>query len=124
MMMSRVSASIWIGPRGLSIFPALQQRHGLVAIDLALQLLDRMHDRGHAVVTGDGHEVGRRIRAVFLFPGRDELRVHRIVEVGVVMMACVMRPSALCPIGCSLVSCVMSPGPISLMPASFMPSAA
>src|SRR5215813_3130467 len=66
--------------------PALEGLQRGVHLDLALEHLRHVDDRRHAVIAADGHEVGRRIRAVLLLPRLDEALVLRVVEVGVVVV--------------------------------------
>src|SRR5262249_34612180 len=66
--------------------PALERLQCRVGLDLALERVDDVDDRSHAVVAADRHEVGRRAGAVLLLPRLDEALVLRIVEVGVVVV--------------------------------------
>ena len=75
-----------IGPRGLSNFQPLSASSALSVSILPLSVLHDVDDRRHAVVAADRHEVGRRVGAVLLLPGRDEALVLRVVEVGVVVV--------------------------------------
>src|SRR5207244_10383497 len=63
--------------RAVRILPVLEDLHGLLGIELALLLLDRLDDDGRAVVGARGDEIGRLARAILLLPGGDELLVRR-----------------------------------------------
>src|SRR5215813_5759771 len=71
---------------GARELPALERPEGGVDLDLALERLDDVDDRRHAVVAADRHEVGRRGGAVLLLPRLDEALVLRVVEIRVVMV--------------------------------------
>src|SRR5215510_10079281 len=66
--------------------PAFERLELRLGLDLALERVDDVDDRGHAVVAADRHEVGGRAGAVLLLPRLDEALVLRIVEVGVVVV--------------------------------------
>src|SRR5262245_6807818 len=68
--------------RAVELAP-LEGRERLVRVDLALERLDHVDDRRHAVVPADRHEVGRRGGAVLLLPRVDEPLVLGIVEISV-----------------------------------------
>src|SRR5262245_65647278 len=46
------------GPARAVELPALERVQRLVCLDLALERMDHVDDRGHAIVAADGHEVG------------------------------------------------------------------
>src|SRR5882762_5849038 len=66
--------------------PSLQRLQRLLGVDLALERLDDVDDRRHAVVAADSHEIGCRRGAVLLLPRLDEPLVFGNVEVGVVVV--------------------------------------
>src|SRR5690348_9011186 len=55
----------------------LEDLHRLIAVELAVGLLDEVIDHRHAVPTLDGDEIGHVVGAVFLVPGGDERLVGR-----------------------------------------------
>src|SRR5215471_700847 len=67
------------GPAWTVELPSLERIQCLVRLDLALEHVDHVDDRGHAVVATHGHEVRRGVRAVLLLP-----RGHEALVLGIV----------------------------------------
>ena len=70
------------GAAGAVVFPALEQVHGLVGIDLAVLGLDHVEDRGHAVVALDHLESRHLVLAELVLIGLDEGRIGRRLSDG------------------------------------------